>query len=341
MLADLKYNFKSARNDLFYPNIYYEVELGVEKPIYFLHIPKTAGTTLKHYLDSFYEPFKIFPCELWTYLIKVWPVKNMDKYGLFRGHFGFLFFKYLPQDTRVVAMVRDPVERAISQFHHLHTICRNPRIDSWVSADFISPTMKLKDLVFDDKKSVFFTNTQVRYLGSDINASLLRKKYLKNVTRRRPRFFIDNEDIFLRASLEAGFLEKAKNNLKQFACFGIQEMFQESLFLISFKLNLKPMINKKKLMTRAGKPSRSDFDRVVLKRLEKLNERDIELYKFAKRIFVGRYKRMVEELKTRFYRKSYSGLSEFEMINKMLLARYYSLKWGKSYLRLRKLFSFW
>ncbi len=90
----------------------------------FVHIPKTAGTTLSSYLQDSVHQARICPAvdqrELELQL------DGLDRYDLLRGHF---MLSRLPGTMRsqfkLITFLRDPIQRAISSYHHW---LREPRL---------------------------------------------------------------------------------------------------------------------------------------------------------------------------------------------------------------------
>jgi hypothetical protein len=89
------------------------------KPLVFVHIPKTAGTTLRPIIDSHYKP---------TDLILGYPSNTDDDLDLsqllngyakcYYGHF-YMDIDICPENFVCVSVIRDPVERIISHYYHI------------------------------------------------------------------------------------------------------------------------------------------------------------------------------------------------------------------------------
>src|SRR3989304_7440515 len=86
--------------------------------VIFLHIPKTAGSSLRKVVERFYSPEKI-------YLIYERNHNNMHdrnafkalsdsdklKIKIFMGHVSFGLHDFIPQACSYVTMLRDPIEK--------------------------------------------------------------------------------------------------------------------------------------------------------------------------------------------------------------------------------------
>jgi hypothetical protein len=97
---------------------------GREYPhIVFIHIPKTGGTTVAHYLESQYPDELVCPHH---YLYEFNP-ENVNEFAdrcLFRGHFSVDIFDLLPftQEYARITILREPISRLLSlyNFYHAH-----------------------------------------------------------------------------------------------------------------------------------------------------------------------------------------------------------------------------
>lgn len=85
---------------------------------YFLHIPKTAGTSLNHFLHTVFTKDKVCPPHLWHDILRYAP-QDLTKYKLFRGHFYAYLNTIVDIPLRGFVFLRDPVERALSHFSHV------------------------------------------------------------------------------------------------------------------------------------------------------------------------------------------------------------------------------
>lgn len=82
-------------------------------------------------------------------------------------------------------------------------------------------------------------------------------------------------------------LEQAIDNLKNFAFFGITEMFRESLLLMEKRLGWEG-IQYKELNKNEKKPKKESISKETIKQIEKANLLDIELYQWARENFKSR-----------------------------------------------------
>ncbi|HYC14355.1 MAG TPA: sulfotransferase family 2 domain-containing protein [Stellaceae bacterium] len=238
--------------------------------IAFVHIPKTAGTTLNSMLarqyssDDLHEVMmrgmswiaprrRILPRPLISFS-KLHRLKSALRHPrcprLIHGHFDVSIMRLFPPGARCFTLLRDPVERAISHYYHYrrmtadpaHPLAMKSTLAEWVSG---------RGLVEMD-------NGQTRRLAGEMD---------------RPC-----------GSVNAEMLERAKSNLAGFAVVGLTERFHESLLLLQrafgWTLDTLPPRN-----VGQNRPRRSEVSEEALQAIERSNYFDAELYRFAAGLF--------------------------------------------------------
>lgn len=231
-----------------------------QQSVIFLHIPKAAGSTLLHIVRRQYNPSSIFSIDGINPLesikqFKQWPKQEREATQAVMGHMYFGVHEFLPYST-YITMLRDPIERIISFYYY---VLRNPEHNHYNL--ITSKNLNLKDYV---KSGIGkqLDNGQTRLLSG-----------------------IDALDVEF-GSCSEKMLEKAKFNLKKyFAMVGITEKFDESLLLMKSKLNWKKSILYKKANVTKNRPKKLDFPEADLKEIERQNEFDLELYRYAQELF--------------------------------------------------------
>lgn len=92
--------------------------------VLFMHIAKSAGTAFREAIVGNYKQSEIayiYP-DAPGFLIPnlgVLPLEQRAKFRLVIGHFQFGVHTFFPQECLYVSIVRDPVQRVLSQFHYL------------------------------------------------------------------------------------------------------------------------------------------------------------------------------------------------------------------------------
>jgi hypothetical protein len=93
-------------------------------PLVFLHIPKTAGSTLSRMLNRFYPPQRIHTLKTPDIAgaiaeFRGWPDERRHAVALLKGHQPFGLHALLAPGARYITVLRHPVPRIISHYHYL------------------------------------------------------------------------------------------------------------------------------------------------------------------------------------------------------------------------------
>jgi hypothetical protein len=234
--------------------------------IAFVHIPKTAGATVKFMFANAFPRgavrdagnFLTHP-EATATKVTTPPKGGWDAWGreggrVTAGHVPYwLFRQHLPPRTRYMTFLRDPVERVLSHYHR---------------------HMRLTGLPKDQTKL-----RRGALLTATIEEALeMRPPELSNLATRFLCLFPASP-----GELPASALDDAKANLRDFAFVGIQERFEESIVLLQrkFDLGLVTYLNRH---VSHDRPVSTDEQR---EKIAEHNQLDRELYEYARGLFDG------------------------------------------------------
>ena len=217
----------------------------------FLHIPKTAGTTLNRIIEWQYSGLSIYTMDPYRIRataerFKRLPEQRRCRLRVVRGHMFYGIHEFLPQGATYITMLRDPVTRFLSSYyfilrrplHPMHRKLKNERLGV---EEFIRLTPHRQNL-------------QCRFIAGFENGEICDEQVL---------------DI-------------AKENLtRSFSVIGLCERFEESLMLMAITFEWEvPFYENRKV---------SKIRPVVEPRLVDLikehNRLDVELYEFGKKLF--------------------------------------------------------
>lgn len=85
-------------------------------PLCFMHLPKTGGASAIMWLESMFPRAEVAPCRN-TVDFEI--LRGMEhRYRLFAGHFIGRQSELFPRDAQWISIFRDPVEMAVSAYHH-------------------------------------------------------------------------------------------------------------------------------------------------------------------------------------------------------------------------------
>ena len=269
---------------------------GARDQIYFLHIPKTAGTSLRKVIEAQFAPEEICPCSVMQELADVVrrDASELATYPLIAGHLGYTVVSLLPTPPRVITMLRDPIARTISRFHYMKQHATRSTRAPWNHDRFLDPDVSLDEFLAFEPTRRLVTNFQVRNLAQDFD---LTRTYTDfdgyAITHKMNKLFA-----YTSAGLsDTELLTKAKERLASCEFAGITERFSESVELLCSTFGWQvptdvPFLNASASPTQPdhlhSKQTRAD--------LQACTSLDAELYMFAKEIFEQRYQHMLQNV---------------------------------------------
>jgi hypothetical protein len=232
------------------------------EPFFFLHLPRTAGTTVNDILRANFGPGEIMSLYRDSDFRRHADLdpRALEGVRLIQGH--TLLHSYDPprmysRPVRVFTFLRHPVDRLISEYAFLKT---------WPQTALYR---FLNDNAVTFPDYVTSMRRELKYRG-------------KNPMTRLVSGCDFDLDSFPRQALDT-----AKRHLETvFCCFGLKERFDESLLLLGDALGLQNVYYERRNMLAKGvKEEVGEADMQLA--LEK-NAADMELYAFACELFAAR-----------------------------------------------------
>lgn len=225
---------------------------SVTEAVIFLHIPKTAGSTLHHILQRQYRPSQIYHIGSQSDSISRFqqqPETARANVRLLMGHFEMGMDAYLPQTAVYFTMLRHPVARAISYFAHI-----NRDTNHYCHKLVHDNKMDLHRFI-QSKADVMMDNGQTRMLAAQLYTVPFGES-------------------------DENMLAIAKENIRQrVAVVGLTERFDESLLLMQQQFNWKRLYyaqrNKRPIAT-TNPLSEQSIDAIL-----NINQLDLQLYAYA------------------------------------------------------------
>lgn len=231
-----------------------------DPPFLFLHIPRTAGTTLNRLLERHFPPesvLSLYSREDFARHAAIDP-DHLARLRLIEGHVlldDYERFTFYGAPVRAFTFLREPVARVVSEYHFLRT---------W-------PKQHLYQLLVEQGISLS------QYVTSD--HKLLRYKGSNFMTRVLSGLDPDHRPD------EA--LDLAKANLRdRFVVFGLAEAFDASLLLLADALGLTDLLYERQNVLRRPPATRAtDGERELVASRNRL---DTALFEYATDLFAQR-----------------------------------------------------
>lgn len=237
-------------------------------PLVFLHIHKTGGTTLTSFLDAQFALSDIFPAQQW-YQWDEWvkAKSHWRVYRLYRGHFNLSQVLSLPA-PRFVVLLRDPVERVISEYFHWRRapekfILHNPAYRRvWTLARSVS----LEEFLEREEETDFFVaNRQTYQLGLPVSMP-------------RPQKICSEDEV----------LRWAKETLRSFDFVGVIEDLAGLIERLCWAYHW--LLPKQIPVLRAARESK-EIPADLRKQIARFTALDGELYAFARALAQQQHRR--------------------------------------------------
>lgn len=294
----------------------------MKQTILFLHIPKSAGTTLTTCLtENYYNKEdavvdaspnerlrKFYEGGIFYYPEGFYksPAENVPDYSIpflsqpglqvVTGHFSYGVHKHIQSESGYITMLRDPVERVISLYYHL------------LATNMISEQISL------DK---FLDGVPIDGWLEDLaDWYPVKPLYDENEIRRCSMCIVDNDQTRRISGMEppfgecdeAMFEQACRNITERFIMVGLTERFDESLVMLGCKLGWKKEVRYVPKLKNRAKPHLTKVPDHLIAKAELRNHWDRKLYEFACTLF----DKGIEELGPRFSEK----INQFSAANK-------------------------
>ncbi len=247
------------------------------RPLRFLHVPKTAGTSLNIFLDRFYPPESIFvfnasmPLAENLARLRNLPPERRHTIKLYRGHAPLTVGDPRVDEARTFTFLRDPVQRVVSFCHHL---AEGKKKSHMLSSPAEVPAAEDFDLqAFLTSGEPELENLQTRMLvGEGVYRSLKSS----------------GDPQALNQALSAAFA--------RIEFVGVQESFEEGLLLASLFYSWWPPFSFTKKSNTRSLEARLNFSASQLELVRSLNLMDVEAHLMASAIYRRYRQRSVARL---------------------------------------------
>lgn len=252
----------------------------------FLHIPKTAGSSLGHAIHRQYEHSSIFfingnnPEHSIEKFVSL-PDDQRSRFLCISGHIPFGLHEYIPRNVVYSTILRDPVDRILSLYHHVLR-----ETSHYMYETVISKKMGLLDFV-GSGLSRELCNDQTRMISG-----------IGEWNQKTDRTMVD----------ETAFQKAMKNIEIFFPVVGLTEMFDESLLLMQDVYSWNNVFYTNRRVFDDGS-EKKPVDAFVLKVIRERNQYDLMLYDYAR----DRLQKQIDEKGTLFEWR----VRQFQIMNNM------------------------
>jgi hypothetical protein len=241
-------------------------------PIYFLHIPKTGGTTFQEFVVSQFPESSVLPAHLWSVLLRLNP-QSAGEYSFIWGHFYSYLAPYVPCGLRYITVLRHPIERALSHYGHIirdtHHYLHSRAVSLRDFGDFLR----------DPITATAVTNFQVRSLTTSFDpVSIAASMSVAQLDALELERTLETTSPSTPDHIS---VEHAMQRLKQMCFVGITERMTESFSILCRTFNWTPPLQFRSLNVSNSRVKWSQLCADDRDLLMQLNAEDLKLYAFA------------------------------------------------------------
>lgn len=232
-----------------------------DRQLFFLHIPKTGGLTLRYLLNKLFERDEICPAngiEKFALL----PDQQIASYRFIRGHIPYCAVQLMPRQPVTITFLRNPFDRTLSHYAYLKT----------------RPDIELHRQALEYPLIPYLRDRHVRHNQTDLMTYFISADYAPRGKRTRRKDF-----------------DLAMRRLETIEFVGITERYSESMRLLAHVLGVPPfpVIPRKNVSEQRLRVS--DLTRAEYAEIDRITRLDQQLYAQALKEFDMRYKAVFEE----------------------------------------------
>jgi hypothetical protein len=239
--------------------LFFQKTIDPSLQIFFMHIPKCAGTALKDIVSKILGHQNVY--HITPEIIKKNVLDESIRHRFVWGHFPYRFLQQMQTPITRVSFLRDPVDRVISLYYY------------WRSSDLdqvgpkLAKELSLLDFLGSKNRAV---RMQVENIQAwhfiDHYAPVFRNKYM---TREADPSYDD-------------LLDVAKAHLDEFEYVGLTEHFDQSVKDICEVYGWPVPKSVPRVNKTVGRPRVSMISDTERERILELNKVDVGLYEYVK-----------------------------------------------------------
>ncbi len=239
-------------------------EPGSRRPLFFIHVMKTAGATLRDHLREQFTPEEVYPSPPYetdlhydstsVERLRTLSTQRREPLRLYMGHFPFMAIDFVDREVETLTVLREPIERTVSMLKHLRV---------WVPA---KRDCTLEE-IYDDPwlQAWYLQNGQVKIFAlrsDDLDHDVNDQTYMHHVDVDEHR------------------LKLAKANLERIDLMGFADSFDEFLDRLEVRFGWSFRRDRRRNVSATA----PDVTESLLRRIRRDLEADIDFYDHALRL---------------------------------------------------------
>jgi hypothetical protein len=248
-------------------------------PLFFLHIPKTAGSSMRLYLRNQYRKEIICPITMnsWDDIVSA-DVRGLKNFQLMHGHCGFNVRGLLHPEIKTLTVLRHPFDLTLSLIRHLK---RDPGFHPLHN---LAKDCSIREIIGGERFDFPFANIQTAFLSASVDPFEVYRSIKENGSVG---------ESWNPAGLERGpDIDVAMRNLEKIDFVGLVDRLDDFLPMVSSDMSYHPPTVFPR--SNAAPGDRTDFNSLAsgdIEAIEACNQLDLKLYAHAQRIFEERRNR--------------------------------------------------
>jgi hypothetical protein len=227
-------------------------------PALFLHIQKTAGSSIVHLARQYYGASITSHGDCWGL-----PPEQFRDIGFVSGHIGYDYARHLMKKRFSFTFLRDPAERILSMYY----FCRSR-----------DPTE------FDIYRKAHELDLP-HFLEAGLSDPFMRMRIWNNQVWQLAHGYTHLDDKTVDDFSENDLLNLAKEHLREFSYVGFTETFDTDAAVIVASLEFPEMKQMPRLNTSPDRPVLTSLSPTIRSLLDELTLLDRELYLYARALW--------------------------------------------------------
>jgi len=254
-----------------------------EQPVYIIiHIPKTAGISLRLYLyNHFKQEIFLYVTGGNSKLMAKYPLYFFLEYKFIMGHFDYDFIRFIPRKEKfLITFLREPLDRLWSHYRFMRFLFKST---NYSNSEELPHYILMKDS-YELPPKEFFKKYKDKLFYNYMSKLILGHTKFQEIINKYNSFSTEKEKSEF---LEEEFRPLVQNRLEEFFFIGLFEDFEASLKSLIIRLGAQPLsevpkenITKEKL----------ELTMDIKEFLEEFITLDRIVYEEGKKLYYSRFK---------------------------------------------------